>query len=64
MKKNSVVGSEVVLASAFSGGREAPHVTWLCPITALEGIHEHMEDLKPWSTVVETLVEAATRVDS
>ena len=30
----------------------------------MEGIHEDMEDLRSQSTVVETLVKAATRVDS
>ena len=36
----------------------------LYPVTALEGIHEGMEGLRSQSAAVETLVEAATRVDS
>ena len=36
----------------------------LSPVTALEGIHEGMEGLRSQSAAVETLVEAATRVDS
>ena len=36
----------------------------LYPETALEGIHEGMEGLRSQSEAVETLVEAATRVDS
>ena len=43
---------------------EVPQIVRLCPVTALEGIHEDMESSRSQSTAVETLVEAATRVDS
>ena len=45
-------------------GGEVPQIVRLCPVTALEGIHEDMESLRSQATAVETLVEAATRVDS
>ena len=43
--------------------REVPQISWVCPVAALEGIHEHVQGLTLPSTAVETPLEAATGVE-
>ncbi len=55
--------TDIPQESTSMNRREVPQVIGLCLVASLEGIHEHMEYLTSPSKVVETPLEATTRIN-